>query len=140
MSNERDDVQVQLTKDSVLLSVEVSRQIHLLLAHSRRRPSTSLELIVLPANAVVGAGVLLLGDLAVGLDHGALDVGDVLLLGQSAEGACWGAGLVGSEEDTRAGRVELVARVADVADAGDVDGAAAAEELRRSMARESSEV
>lgn len=83
---------------------------------------------MLPADAVVGPGVLLFGDFTVDLDHGALDESDVLLLCQGAEGASGGTRLVGGEEDARAGGVDLVARVADVADAGDVDRAAAADD------------
>ena len=110
----------------MLLSVEVRRQIHLLLANGRRRPSPGLEFVVLPADAVVGAGELLLRDLAVDFDHGALHEGDVLFFGQGAEGSGRNAEFVGCEEDAGAGRVELVAWVAHVADPGDVDRAAAA--------------
>ena len=112
----------------MLLGVEVSREVHLLLANSGRRPRTGLELVVLPANAVVGSGVLFFRDLAVDLDHGALDVSDVLLLCQSTEGTRRNARLVRRQKYAGASGVNLVARIADISDAGDVDGAAAADD------------
>lgn len=103
-------------KHRMLLRLEVRRQIQSLLQRGGRSPSTGLVLIVHPALSVVGACVLLSGDGAVELDHGALDVGDVVFFGHCAGGFGHVAGQVGGEDYTWPAAVELVGWIADTSD------------------------
>ena len=64
----------------MLLGIEICWEIQVLLTAEWRTPSTGLELIVLPADAVVVAGELLFRNLTVYFDHGALHVCDVVEL------------------------------------------------------------
>lgn len=76
-----------LTEYGMAFCVEITWKVKVLLSHLRRRPSASLELVVLPADAVVSASELILGDLAVNFDHGTLNHSDVLLFSQSTKRA-----------------------------------------------------
>ena len=69
---------------SVLLCVEVSRQVQLLLPDQGSTPGTSLVLVELPADPVIGTSVLLSRHIAVDFDHSSLDECDMLLFSQSA--------------------------------------------------------
>lgn len=112
----------------MLLSMEVSRKVKILLAYRRRRPSTSLEFVILPADPVVSASPLVLRHRAVDFDHGALGKSDVLLFCQRTERAGVDAGDVRCEDDARTCGVDAVCWVADAADAWDVGATAAADD------------
>ena len=64
----------------------VGRNVQLLLTNCRRGLRTGLVLVYLLALAFVLAGLLLIGNLAVHLDHGLLHHGDVFLRAEDVGG------------------------------------------------------
>ena len=105
----------------VVVSLEVLGKVQLVLTHSRGGPTAALEGVEEPADAAVLARVLLPSDLAMNLDHGVLDVGDVLLLWDTSPAlAQVRTRDVRSEDGTLASAVDVVRGVADGANARDV--------------------
>lgn len=114
----------------IVIRLEVLGDIQLVLANRRARPAAALELIEHPAAAVVVAGVLVVGDLAVDLGHGVDDVLDVLLLGDGDPARAPVARRVRGEDGGGPRAVEAVRRVADRPDPGRVGRGRAAPEDR----------
>lgn len=102
-----------LSTTYIVIRLEVLRDIQLMLPDRRARPAAALELVEHPAAAVVVAGVLVVGDLAVDLGHGVDDVLDVLGLGDRHPARAPVARRVRGQQRRRPRAVEAVRRVAD---------------------------
>ena len=95
----------------------------------RGRPASALERIEDPASPVIFARVLIPRHVPVDLNHRVQDVLDVLRLRQGCEPKAKVRARVARQHDARARAVEVVARVADFPDSGDVGrGGTAAED------------
>ena len=116
------DRRVLANEDGLVLGIVVRRHEELLLTQGWSSPCTSLVLVNLPALSVVVASILLFDDVfTVDVDHGSVDHTNVVLSGEGSDGWCWRAGCVTGKDDTGPGGVDLVGRVADGADAVDID-------------------
>ena len=95
----------------------------------RRRPACALERIKGPASSIILARILLPRYFSMDLNHRIQNVLDVLRLREGNEPDAKVGARVAGQHDARARAVEVVARVADFADTGDVGrGGAAAED------------
>ena len=116
-------------KTYIILGPEISGDIQFVHPDRRRRPACALERIKGPASSIILARILLPRHLSVDLNHRVQHIPDVLRLRQGGEPDAKVGARVAGQHDARTRAVEVVARVADFADAGDVGrGGAAAED------------
>jgi hypothetical protein len=103
----------------VRVGLVVLGHVALVLSGIRRGPGPGLVRIKAPADSVIFSSVFLRGHFSVDLVHGLDDHTNVVGFGQGLEGRS-GRRNVASKHDSRAGTVDVVGRVADGTNTGQI--------------------